>query len=436
MTFGYKLYSEFAAAMDADNEGLPSEVDLRDALAHLAGNVGKNGNRREHGDEFLSLLSQAAGAGYLGSNSPETEEEMYRVYNPSVTTGDALAVYLPQAYPAVMKYAREYNVEDEYSILSKNDYLDEFRDVADTEGGHIAEANRNARIGGKQRKCLVIDIEHAYEKMGENFDITAFGVDLTAIGEDEEIVDGDDDDGDGDDDDGSGDADPFAGVTPLGEISGAFIDPETATNNIVELTAEAVFVDHPEAEGAPAATGLLGDETGAVEFVTFDEASGAGINQEETYHIKRAKVGDYDGELQISIQPFTEVNAIQQGAGTTEGTDPGENTTLNDNTAAAADGGEMQEADEEQNGGDMDSDSADDGVEGVPDDAKGSRPDAKRLAKWLRDAKKAKGRVWLIQTATEQLDDTGPDRAEQLIDYADSKWGFIQSVGDGKYRAD
>ena len=123
IVFGVDVYRAFAEAYDVDRAALPDGDAVQRALAHVVSNIGPEGRRREHIDEFVELMAQAAAAGYL------EEGVHHRVYEPQMADDEALAFHMPTTFDSVKKYAREYNVEDEYSLLGKNDYLDSFREI-------------------------------------------------------------------------------------------------------------------------------------------------------------------------------------------------------------------------------------------------------------------------------------------------------------------
>ena len=191
IVFGYALYRQFADELSLSPDRLPGDDAVQAAIERFCNNVGANGCRREHSDEFLELLSQATRNGYIdglesGSNNDDDTSGSndddgifgYRVYDPDVMTpDDVLAVHLPTVYPEVKKYARKYNVEDEYNLLTKQDYTDEFADLAETDGSHVVRTSHSVRFEDDGRKrCVIFDPYEVHARLGADFDLSTFGL--------------------------------------------------------------------------------------------------------------------------------------------------------------------------------------------------------------------------------------------------------------------
>lgn len=260
VVFGYRLYYRFAKAMGMRDEHLPNENVLRDAIRHLGENVGAHGQRREHGDEFLELVAQAAHAGYIRSQAeadPEAgETPAYRVYDPSEIIDEALALHMPTVFPSVKRYARDFNIEDDYNILQKSDYLDEFGDLAESPGTHIAATSHAVKMDDAVRRCVLIEAREAHKRLGSDFDLSAFGIAPDEAPPDE-APSGDDDN------DGDEPARPTAyDVTDLSEASPA--------DGYLTAEVEVVSIENNEnTEKAPVYSGTLDDSTDMVDFVDF-----------------------------------------------------------------------------------------------------------------------------------------------------------------------
>lgn len=160
VVFGYRLYRRFADEMGLSDTDLPGEEKLKRAVEHLSESVGANGQRREHGDEFLELFVQATAAGYIYDDNEAVDEDGsagYRVYDPTSTPDEALAIHLPTAYPGVKEYVREYSIEDDYNLLTKSDYDDEFDDLAESDDTHVVNTSHSVRFDGSPKRCVLLD---------------------------------------------------------------------------------------------------------------------------------------------------------------------------------------------------------------------------------------------------------------------------------------
>lgn len=234
IVFGVEIYREFAESFGVPEANIPDDRSLRAALEHVLSNIGPEGRRREHIDEFVELLNQAAAAGYLEENVH------HRVYNPNMADDEALAFHMPSVFPAVKKYVREFNMEEEVSLLGKNDYIDSFSDKAEKGESYPLAVNHRVRNVENGAKCVVIDPYRASTVLPDGFNLSAF----TDVPEDEEGGDVDDDSPDGG-------------------------PPHTKINNaepgFADLEAEVASLLDPkpwlEAEGT------LKDESGVINFV-------------------------------------------------------------------------------------------------------------------------------------------------------------------------
>jgi len=328
VVFGYRLYKRFAQEMGVPENELPGEKALRHAIKHLGENVGANGQRREHGDEFLELVSQAANAGFI--KPPHETEDVsagYRVYDPSVTTDEALALHLPTVYPEVKRYAREYNVEDDYNLLNKSDYDDEFSDLADSAGNHVVKTSHAAKIGGSTKRCVLLEPHKTSERLGYDFDLSAFGI--YEEEEEENANDGEsDNDGDG------GEQPDHPEPVQIGEV-----DP--SKQDIASVSASIEFGEYDGRntdESTPAWTATLSDDTGEAQLVVWDEEDipkmydATGVFEPDALDVRGVEVSEYEGELQLVVGESTTIyEAPEAGQGQLDATD----------SKAAADGGEF-----------------------------------------------------------------------------------------------
>jgi len=320
VVFGYRMYRKLADTVGLDESELPGEDDLRDAIQHLSENVGANGQRREHGDEFLELFAGAVNAGYVHGPAEAEENDTtaaYRVYNPSVTPDEAIAVHMPTAYASVKKYAREYNLEEDYNLLAKSDYVDEFGDLADSDDTHIERTNHTARINGDHKKCVILNPYKTNERLGTDFDLSAFGL--------ENVGTIDEDAGDSAEED-----DPAFQATKLQ-------DAAESNTGYVTVTVEIKSVNVMDGDDTPTKAVLM-DSSGPMDAVTWESSKSATFEdyEGETVVIEHAKVTEYDGTKQLEVPEFAEIEKIQPGVGYTEGQATAENQS---SLQAATDGG-------------------------------------------------------------------------------------------------
>jgi len=308
VVFGIAVFRQFADQLGADEAELPSDAEVRQAIGHIVSNIGPEGRRREHIDEFAELMAQAASNGYL------EEGEHHRVYQPQMADSDALAFHMPTTFSAVKKYVREFNVESEYSLLGKNDYVDSFRDKAENGDSYPLAVNHRVRGLENGSKAVVIDPHRAAEILPDGFNLSAFTDDIE--NDEAEAEDGSDDDGDG--------------ATPLREISGE--------SGYVTVEAEAAAVVDPKPWLQ--AEGTLDDGTAKVDYIARGDSNPAAFEQGEEYRITDAKVTtDESGGVVLELRDgATEVTA------TTASPDDATQSGLDSHDQeTAADGGEELE---------------------------------------------------------------------------------------------
>lgn len=307
--FGVELFNEFAEAHGAAEDALPTEKNLRDACQHVIQNIGKGGQRREHADEFLEVMSLAATEGYIEHGTH------HRVYE--TNAGEVLAVHMPSAFPVVKRYVRESNLEDEYTILSKTDYLNSFGNKSDAPESYVVETNKRTRKIENGARCVHFDHEAITEKLGADFNVDAFRPP----------------------EDRSDDEDPV--ITPVAALS-------RDGNPYATVTVE---VDNwrtgPDGSGI-AEMGTVSDETGVIDVVDF--FGSITLEEGEHYRLDDVRVSSYQGSLQLEIvNGVTEATRIQEGVGNTSNRKPdsGQQSGLDSHAGdgqseeTAADGGEV-----------------------------------------------------------------------------------------------
>jgi hypothetical protein len=304
IVFGQRVLKEFALAHDADTEQLPTGADLRAAIDHVAENIGHDGRRREHADELLELLSQSAASGYI-----ENDIE-YRIVEPrKFDPQEALAIHMPSAFNAVKKYARDYNVEDEYTILGKSDYVDAYGNKADVDGTYILDVNRKVRGLENGSKAVYINPDVAEEQLGDGFNLAAFRPEEDEPLEDNEAL--------------------SQTATPIGALG-------NQDNPYYNVTAQVVNYERGS-ENGPAVQATLSDESGHVDLVDWQGSDAASeIEEGSCYLFKSIKLGH-----KHNLEPTdgaTEVVDIEPGTGNLPSPDTdGDQASLESSTAT--DGG-------------------------------------------------------------------------------------------------
>jgi|GEM_PF-3222424 len=389
--FGYKVFEEFADAMNADTASLPGDQELRSAIAHVAENIGPDGRRREHIDDYTELVAQAALEDYLD------EGVHYRLIDSQKYGGEVLAFHMPSTFSAVKRFMRDYNLEDEYSLLSKNDFLDNYSDKADDESAYPLATNQRVRGLENGAKAVFIDMETASETLGEEFSKTAF----TDAGDD--------------------------GITPLDSLeTGEMIDEVT-------LEVAQLYVDEKPWFSKE---GWVVDESGAVKLVVRDDLDYE-FDEGQAYRFKRANITEDGGIVAIEPVPnMTEIEEIGAGDGTTidGGADwLAEEAAEEPEADAAADGGEVDADDDaitEAEPGDA-PDTSGGEANGIPEDAEGPLARAQRLVQALKDAGEGMTKNQLMAKACRWYG-MSPTEAENALEKAVQRGMIIEGKG-GRY---
>jgi hypothetical protein len=243
---------------------------------------------------------------------------------------------MPTLYPAVKRYVRDYNLSDETSLLAKNDYIDEYADLVEQPGSHVAETSVKTRINGNGKRCLHIDPHAVQDRLGAGFDLTAFGLSPADDDEIEEEADDDDDDDDGDDD------------WNLHQISVTAVeDVAKHPTNYPNVQVEVLKKDRMDGENTPAAKATVTDGSTAIDVVFWDDADV--VDEGDKVVIKNVGTSEFDGATQLVYESkVSTIHYISRAVGDTNDEDR-EDVTLDEaanGSAAATDGGEAVEADD------------------------------------------------------------------------------------------
>jgi hypothetical protein len=235
----------------------------------------------------------------------------------------------------------------------------------------VNHASKNTR---PLNRCVRIDTEMAADKL--NFEPGAFGAEAKTAEDTDETADSN-------------------GSTP------GLKDLETGTRHTVEVTLAERLEPKPWQQGR----GHIVDDGEIMKYVAEGDNPLADVDEGDRVRISQAKVAtDEYGAKQLEISGVCDVQRLRE-AGT-------EQSPIDDTAQVEADGGQAE------------TDTP------VPDDAEGAAADARRLAKWVDDAKQELPEAEIVGIATKRLEDTDPDRARTLIDKATSE-GLLTETSDG-----
>ncbi len=303
VVFGHRRVVSFAQTVGADLSKLPSADDLVAALK-LVADVDGDG-RQPHENQFLSLVSRAAAAGYLEDATD------YRVVHEG-KANEELRVNVTRAFDKVSKFARDHDLNEDL-LQSASDYKTRFEQLED-EGTFVTVTKQPTQ--GISR-CTGIDMERGVEE------IAGFAR--------ESFVDVDDEDNDGevvnnDSDGGSGD-----GPTPVAALS-----PDSGTGYDT-VTVEVTNWETPDGP-AVAARGTVKDATNPIRIVDFDGSAPAGVEAGDCYRIENAVVDEYDENTQLIVEDgTTEFIVVQRGVGHISGTEPEDGQAVIEGTPSTSD---------------------------------------------------------------------------------------------------
>lgn len=318
--FGIDLHQRFAKEHGLSEESLPSQSEILDAVDHVIGNIGKGGHRREHADEFLELLTLAATEEYL---EPSVH---HRVVDSRSYGKEVLAIHMPSSFTGVKKYIREFNLDDEFNVLQKNDYLDSFGNKADVDGSYVLDVNKRVRKLENGSKAVFFDPDRVAGKLGDEFNLDAFRPP-------EEQAETD-----------------IEGVEPVEALSRQG-NPYTSVSVTVENWEKGP-------DGAFDYGGTVSDETGVIDLIDWEGQ--LDLDEECAYKLEKIQVNQYDGSLQLEAVPnVTEAIELEAGEGYTQpgDSDPDGETSQSGLEHHSSEDGTSQAA---ADGGSVEAESADD----------------------------------------------------------------------------
>ena len=293
-----------------------------------------------------------------------------------------LAVHLPSTYSAVKKYVRESNLEAEYSVLSKTDYDKSFGNKEDDPTAYVLATSHKTRKIENGNRTVVFDHEALGEKLGQDFNITAFRP------EPEEHESGDE----GADDDDA--------VTALSDVSA----------DMREVTVEAAAVSVLEPKPWLQDEGTLEADGTRINYEARGRSNPAkDVEQGETYRVENAQVKtDENGRVYLELRDgVTEVSRVGETKQT--GIQSGDDA----DDEAVADGGSAADAD----------------VGNVPSDAKGVNADINRLINILESHGELEQQA-LVAKAGHELN-MEPERTHKVLEKARERGDIMDGPGGG-----
>lgn len=382
--FGASLHQEFAKTHGASIQNLPTEVEVENACLHVIENIGKDGQRREHADEFLEILSLAA------TESKLKHGVHHRVLHSQKHGVEALAIHMPSCYTVVKRFLRDSNLEDQYQVLSKDDYSNSFRNKAKNGSGYVLGTNVRTKGVDNGGKTIQFDHEEISDKLGGDFNIDVFRPDSDTIGSSGDLV---------------------SAATPIADL-----ELKRGKKPFRNLTVK-VRTFEDGWKGGPEKSGVLIDKTGAIDVIDWHGSSASKqIEEGDCYLIRKARlVTNQDGALQVElVDKLTTVKKIQQGAGHTGSSEIGEDQESlvepeSTGTKTAADGGTTTEST-------------------IPEDAIGPLASAQRARHLLEELGYGMRRDKLIYQLTEREDLT-PTEATKAVDEAKKRGLLIDTDG-------
>lgn len=163
------MFRDFADRLGVSTAELHGGSEIHSAVEHAVANIGPDGRRKEHIDEFVELLSQAALSDYV------ERDTHYRVIDSQKFGCEVLAFHMPSCYDEVRKYVRDYNIEEVYSLIGKNDYLHNFKDKSDLAGSYALDTNRRTKGIANGQRAVYLDLDRARQAPGSDaVDIPVF----------------------------------------------------------------------------------------------------------------------------------------------------------------------------------------------------------------------------------------------------------------------
>lgn len=128
--FGLRVFREYAQSVGVDDEDLPTDQDIEDAITYAASMMGEV-QRQSHFDEFIGLVGEAIKNGYIPeSTEMENNSGAFKLVNRN-QDDEQLRLKIGEAHSMVSKYIRDHDLN--VDLLKKKDYKNRRKNVEDIE---------------------------------------------------------------------------------------------------------------------------------------------------------------------------------------------------------------------------------------------------------------------------------------------------------------
>lgn len=164
VAFGWSIMRRFAEDHGLEPDELPDKQALDQALLHVAGEIGSDGQRKTHMDNFIELFVRAYNAGYLDHNKHYT-------FVHEGQPGEELRIHLGQTFDSLSKYAKDHDLDSTDLLSNADDYRKRFKEAASTDGGYVSEWSQYTPQMGR---CVSISTVKAMNQL--EFDRSMFDV--------------------------------------------------------------------------------------------------------------------------------------------------------------------------------------------------------------------------------------------------------------------
>lgn len=165
VAFGWETMRQFGQDHGVDLDNLPSQSDLDEALQHVVGEIGADGQRKSHMDKFIELFVRARTAGYL-------ERGDHFAFVRENQPDEQLRIHLGQTFDALSKYAKDHDLSNQDLLSNASDYRKRFKEAAESGGGYVTEWSQYTPGMGR---CVSISTVRAMREL--SFDRSIFDVD-------------------------------------------------------------------------------------------------------------------------------------------------------------------------------------------------------------------------------------------------------------------
>jgi hypothetical protein len=403
VVFGFELLRSFARHVDADVDTLPDYDALDRALTYAVERIGPGGQRKSHADRFVETFGRAAAAGYVERG---THYELVR----EGKADEEIRVNLPRSYDAVSKYARDHDLDAGDLLNDHKDYRDRFTELADDATSYVTCTRQKTTGVSKCTGLKTTDVVDAVE-----FD--------RGVLESDDAPPGTIAAADNGDDDGPGGPPSNPDPTPIDEIAPSKQPFASVVGEVEFGKYDGYSADDSD---GPAWTATLDDGSGSAELVAWDEEdvpgfyNDRGVFDPDVLKVSAAKVGEYEGRVQlvigkrtnVSAPPEDEAQTVISGNADEQEESNAANADSDDTAEAAADGGDSTVA-----------------PDLPPEEAEGFRADARRLA-WILDGSASMTKTEIRNQAKAELD-MNLGRAGKVLERAVEKTRLIEQVDEG-----